>query len=279
MTPLIKKISLSNSVSIEQLGFGTFKIVDQQEANNAIMTALNDGYRSFDTAQLYNNEKLLGEAFANSGVARQDLFLTTKVSNLNQGYELTLKSVEQSLKDLQTDYLDLFLVHWPLKNHFFDTWKALEKIYETKMARAIGVCNFHQSHFELLKTKANIKPMINQIEIHPYLVQKELIEYLNKEQIVIEAWSPLARGRVVDEPLLINIGKKYQKSASQVTLRWHVQKDLIVIPKSVNPKRIAENRQIFDFELTQDEMLQIDSLNENFRTGPNPDDVYQKNGF
>lgn len=279
MTPLIKKISLSNSVSIEQLGFGTFKIVDQQEANNAIMTALNDGYRSFDTAQLYNNEKILGEAFANSGVARQDLFLTTKVSNLNQGYELTLKSVEQSLKDLQTDYLDLFLVHWPLKNYFFDTWKALEKIYETKMARAIGVCNFHQSHFELLKTKANIKPMINQIEIHPYLVQKELIEYLNKEQIVIEAWSPLARGRVVDEPLLINIGKKYQKSASQVTLRWHVQKDLIVIPKSVNPKRIAENRQIFDFELTEDEMLQIDSLNENFRTGPNPDDVYQKNGF
>lgn len=279
MTPLIKKISLSNSVSIEQLGFGTFKIVDQQEANNAIMTALNDGYRSFDTAQLYNNEKILGEAFANSGVARQDLFLTTKVSNLNQGYELTLKSVEQSLKDLQTDYLDLFLVHWPLKNYFFDTWKALEKIYETKMARAIGVCNFHQSHFELLKTKANIKPMINQIEIHPYLVQKELIEYLNKEQIAIEAWSPLARGRVVDEPLLINIGKKYQKSASQVTLRWHVQKDLIVIPKSVNPKRIAENRQIFDFELTEDEMLQIDSLNENFRTGPNPDDVYQKNGF
>lgn len=279
MTPLIKKISLSNSVSIEQLGFGTFKIVDQQEANNAIMTALNDGYRSFDTAQLYNNEKILGEAFANSGVARQDLFLTTKVSNLNQGYELTLKSVEQSLIDLQTDYLDLFLVHWPLKNYFFDTWKALEKIYETKMARAIGVCNFHQSHFELLKTKANIKPMINQIEIHPYLVQKELIEYLNKEQIAIEAWSPLARGRVVDEPLLINIGKKYQKSASQVTLRWHVQKDLIVIPKSVNPQRIAENRQIFDFELTEDEMLQIDSLNENFRTGPNPDDVYQKNGF
>ncbi|KES18679.1 Aldo/keto reductase [Gilliamella apicola SCGC AB-598-I20] len=279
MTPLIKKISLSNSVSIEQLGFGTFKIVDQQEANNAIMTALNDGYRSFDTAQLYNNEKILGEAFSNSGVARQDLFLTTKVSNLNQGYELTLKSVEQSLKDLQTDYLDLFLVHWPLKNHFFDTWKALEKIYEIKMARAIGVCNFHQSHFELLKTKANIKPMINQIEIHPYLVQKELIEYLNKEQIAIEAWSPLARGRVVDEPLLINIGKKYQKSASQVTLRWHVQKDLIVIPKSVNPQRIAENRQIFDFELTEDEMLQIDSLNENFRTGPNPDDVYQKNGF
>ena len=279
MTPLIKKISLSNSVSIEQLGFGTFKIVDQQEANNAIMTALNDGYRSFDTAQLYNNEKILGEAFANSGVARQDLFLTTKVSNLNQGYELTLKSVEQSLKDLQTDYLDLFLVHWPLKNYFFDTWKALEKIYETKMARAIGVCNFHQSHFELLKTKANIKPMINQIEIHPYLVQKELIEYLNKEQIAIEAWSPLARGRVVDEPLLINIGKKYQKSASQVTLRWHVQKDLIVIPKSVNSKRIAENRQIFDFELTQDEMLQIDSLNENFRTGPNPDNIYQKNGF
>lgn len=279
MTSLIKKISLSNSVSIEQLGFGTFKIVEQQEANNAVMTALNNGYRAFDTAQLYNNEKILGEAFVNSGVARQELFLTTKVSNLNQGYEQTLKSFEQSLKDLQTDYLDLFLVHWPLKNHFFDTWKAIEQLYETKMVRAIGVCNFHQSHFELLKTRANIKPMINQIEIHPYLVQKELIEYLNKEQIAIEAWSPLARGRVVDEPLLINIGQKYQKSSSQVTLRWHVQKDLIVIPKSVNPLRIAENMQIFDFELTDTEMQQIDSLNEDFRTGPNPDDVYQKNGF
>ena len=279
MTSLIKKISLSNSVSIEQLGFGTFKIVEQQEANNAVMTALNNGYRSFDTAQLYNNEKILGEAFVNSGVARQELFLTTKVSNLNQGYEQTLKSFEQSLKDLQTDYLDLFLVHWPLKNHFFDTWKAIEQLYENKMVRAIGVCNFHQSHFELLKTRANIKPMINQIEIHPYLVQKELIEYLNKEQIAIEAWSPLARGRVVDEPLLINIGQKYQKSSSQVTLRWHVQKDLIVIPKSVNPLRIAENMQIFDFELTDTEMQQIDSLNEDFRTGPNPDDVYQKNGF
>lgn len=279
MTSLIKKISLSNRVSIEQLGFGTFKIVEQQEANNAIMTALNNGYRAFDTAQLYNNEKILGETFVNSGVARQELFLTTKVSNLNQGYEQTLKSFEQSLKDLQTDYLDLFLVHWPLKNHFFDTWKAIEQLYETKMVRAIGVCNFHQSHFELLKTRANIKPMINQIEIHPYLVQKELIEYLNKEQIAIEAWSPLARGRVVDEPLLINIGQKYQKSSSQVTLRWHVQKDLIVIPKSVNPLRIAENMQIFDFELTDTEMQQIDSLNEDFRTGPNPDDVYQKNGF
>ena len=279
MTSLIKKISLSNSVSIEQLGFGTFKIVDQQEANNAVKTALNNGYRAFDTAQLYNNEKILGEAFVNSGVARQELFLTTKVSNLNQGYEQTLKSFEQSLKDLQTDYLDLFLVHWPLKNHFFDTWKAIEQLYETKMVRAIGVCNFHQSHFELLKTRANIKPMINQIEIHPYLVQKELIEYLNKEQIAIEAWSPLARGRVVEEPLLINIGQKYQKSSSQVTLRWHVQKDLIVIPKSVNPLRIAENMQILDFELTDTEMQQIDSLNEDFRTGPNPDDVYQKNGF
>ena len=279
MTSLIKKISLSNSVSIEQLGFGTFKIVEQQEANNAVMTALNNGYRAFDTAQLYNNEKILGEAFVNSGVARQELFLTTKVSNLNQGYEQTLKSFEQSLKDLQTDYLDLFLVHWPLKNHFFDTWKAIEQLYENKMVLAIGVCNFHQSHFELLKTRANIKPMINQIEIHPYLVQKELIEYLNKEQIAIEAWSPLARGRVVEEPLLINIGQKYQKSSSQVTLRWHVQKDLIVIPKSVNPLRIAENMQIFDFELTDTEMQQIDSLNEDFRTGPNPDDVYQKNGF
>ncbi|MBC9129941.1 aldo/keto reductase [Frischella sp. Ac13] len=279
MTQFIKQVTLSNGVALAQLGFGTFKIVDSKEANTAIMTALENGYRSFDTAQLYNNENILGDVFANCGVPRKELFLTTKVSNNNQGYAQTLRSFEQSLNDLKTDYIDLFLVHWPLKNHFFATWKALEHIYENKMARAIGVCNFHQSHFELLKTQANIKPMINQIEIHPYLVQQELINYLQTENIAIEAWSPLARGRVNDDQLLINIGNKYQKTPSQVTLCWHKQKGIIVIPKSVNPQRIAENTQIFDFELTTEEMQKIDQLNEGFRTGPNPDNVYEKNGF
>lgn len=279
MTSSMQKIKLTNGVTIPQLGFGTFKIVDAKEANVAVTAALTDGYRSFDTAQLYHNEKVLGDIFSHCGIVRSELFITTKVGNDNQGYDKTLKSFEQSLTDLRTDYVDLFLVHWPLHNQFFDTWKAMERIYDNKLARAIGVCNFHQSHIELLKTKANIQPMLDQIEIHPYLVQQNLVQYLQKEGIAIEAWSPLARGKVNNALLLQNLANKYHKSASQITLRWHIQKGMIVIPKSVNPQRIAENKQIFDFVLTQDEMKQIDALNEGFRTGPNPDNVYEKNGF
>lgn len=276
---ITNKIVLSNNVSIEQLGFGTFKLTEIDELSKAVNAATKAGYRAFDTAQLYQNEKQLGQVIKQCNVDRKELFITTKVGNNNQGYEQTLASFDQSLKDLQLDYLDLFLVHWPLSNTFFDTWRALEKLYEEKRVRAIGVCNFHISHFELLSTKANIKPMINQIEIHPYLTQDAVVDYLRKENIAIEAWSPLARNKVVNEPLLVEIGKKYHKSASQITLRWHIQNGYIVIPKSSNPARIAENANIFDFELTADEMAKISGLNQNFRTGPNPDDVYKKNGF
>lgn len=279
MVSPINHLKLSNGVSIPQLGFGTFKIIEFEQAKTAVDAALKAGYRAFDTAELYRNEHILGDIFANCGVARDELFITTKIANDSQGYDKTLKSFEQSLKRLKSDYIDLYLVHWPLKDNFFDTWRAIEQIYEGKLARAIGVCNFHKSHFELLKTKANIKPMINQIEIHPYLTQQELVQYFKKEDIVIESWSPLARGRVNDEPLLIEIAKKYHKSPSQVTLRWHLQKGFVVIPKSANSTRIYENTKIFDFELTMDEIVRIDSLNEGFRTGPDPDYVYEKNGF
>lgn len=272
-------IKLYNGVSIPQLGFGTFKITESNEVNSAVSAALAAGYRAFDTAELYQNEQVLGEAFAMHNIARDELFITTKIGNNSQGYSETLAAFERSLNNLKLDYVDLYLVHWPLKDTFFDTWKAIEKIYENKLARAIGVCNFHQSHFELLKTKANIKPMINQIEIHPYLTQLELSEYLQAENVAIEAWSPLARGRVNDEPQLIKIADKYQKSPSQITLRWHMQKGIIIIPKSANPERITANTQLDDFELTAAEMQQIDSLNEGYRTGPNPDHVYAKNGF
>lgn len=279
MTSIMKQITLSNGVLIPTLGFGTYKIVDFQDAKTAIDAALTDGYRAFDTAELYKNESVLGEVFADCDTPRNELFITTKVSNDSQGYDQTLKSFDRSLKNLKLDYVDLYLVHWPLKDTFFETWKAVEKIYDNKLAKSIGVCNFQKSHLELLKTKANIKPMINQIEIHPYLIQQELIQYLRDEGIAIEAWSPLARGKINDEKILIEIANKYSKSPSQIVLRWHLQKEIIVIPKSSNPGRINQNTQLFDFALTETEMHQIDALNNGVRIGPDPDQVYKKNGF
>ncbi|OCL19723.1 aldo/keto reductase [Gilliamella sp. wkB171] len=273
------KITLSNNVVMPQLGLGTFKLTEFDQISQAINTAIKVGYRSFDTAQLYQNEKQIGQAIKQCGIDRSELFITSKVSNANQGYKKTLASFEQSLKDLQLDYLDLFLVHWPLHHTFFETWRAIEKLYEEKRVRAIGVCNFHISHLELLASQANIQPMINQIEIHPYLTQIDLVRYLRKQNIAIEAWSPLAHNKILNEPVLVAIGDRYNKSLSQVALRWHLQNGYIVIPKSAHPDRIAENINIFDFELTSDEMRKINCLNQKLRTGPNPDDVYNNNGF
>lgn len=273
------KITLSNNVVMPQLGLGTFKLTEFDQISQAINTAIKVGYRSFDTAQLYQNEKQIGQAIKQCGIDRSELFITSKVSNANQGYKKTLASFEQSLKDLQLDYLDLFLVHWPLHHTFFETWRAIEKLYEEKRVRAIGVCNFHISHLELLASQANIQPMINQIEIHPYLTQIDLVRYLRKQNIAIEAWSPLAHNKILNEPVLVAIGDRYNKSLSQVALRWHLQNGYIVIPKSAHPDRIAENINIFDFELTSDEMRKINCLNQKLRTGPNPDDVYNNSGF
>ncbi|MDF7670100.1 aldo/keto reductase [Orbaceae bacterium ESL0721] len=273
------KIVLDNDVAIEQLGFGTYKLTDFDELDCAVNAALKTGYRAFDTAELYQNEKQLGKVISQCGVKRSDLFITSKIANEKQGYDNTLKGFEQTLKDLELDYIDLFLVHWPLKDTFFDTWEALERIYEQKLARAIGVCNFQISHLEMLETRANIKPMINQIELHPYLTQKELVNYLRDNDIAVEAWSPIARNMIKDEAIFIELGKKYGKSAAQLALRWHLQHGHIAIPKSSHPERIAANADIYDFALTDSEMQQIDGLNKNFRVGPNPDEVYQKNGF
>lgn len=276
---LSSMITLNEQVALPMLGFGTYKIVDQAAMEIAVNQALKVGFRSFDTAQLYKNESILGNALKNSGYQRQDYLITSKVHNHNQGYDQTLRAFDQILTDLQTDYIDLLLVHWPLSNTFFETWKAFEYIYEQKAAKAIGVCNFNMSHFELLATKANIKPMINQIEIHPYFTQEKQVQYLRQENIAVEAWSPLAQGRVNDDKLLIELGNKYNKSPSQITLRWHMQKGYIAIPKSSNPTRIADNANIFNFMLTDSEIQSIDQLNQNLRLGPNPDEVYKKNGF
>lgn len=276
---LSSMIKLNEYVSLPMLGFGTYKIVEQAEMTIAVDQALKVGFRSFDTAQLYNNEQALGTALKNSGYQRQDYMITSKVNNTNQGYDQTLRAFDQVLTDLQIDYIDLFLVHWPLSNSFFETWQALEYIYEQKAAKAIGVCNFTISHLELLATKANIKPMIDQIELHPYFTQERQVQYLRQENIAIEAWSPLAQGKVNEEQRLIDLAKKYHKTASQITLRWHMQKGYIAIPKSSNPARITDNANIFDFTLTDAEIQSIDELNQNLRLGPNPDHVYKKNGF
>ncbi len=273
------KINLSNHISFCQLGFGTYQLTDQKRVTEAINTAFKAGYRTFDTAQLYQNEKQIGLAIKQCQINRKALFINTKIANTNQGYENTLRSFEKSLSDLKLDYIDLLLVHWPLSNHFFDTWKALEHIYEQKSARAIGVCNFDIMHLELLSTRANIKPMLNQIELHPYFSQKILVDYLRQENIAIQAWSPLAQRQIIGDQLLVKLGKKYQKTPSQVALRWHIQQGFSAIPKSSHPERIYENSRIFDFTLSGEDMIQLNLLNRNLRIGPIPNQVYRHNGF
>ncbi|WML28916.1 aldo/keto reductase [Neobacillus sp. OS1-32] len=268
------QITLHNGVTIPQHGFGVYKITDPAEMEIAIPKALEVGYRSFDTAQMYQNEAMLGELLYNSSVPRKDLFITTKINNGNQGYDQTLFTFEESLADLQLSQLDLLLVHWPSEKYFFDTWRAFERLYDEKMVRAIGVCNFHQHHLEKLNTKANVMPMVNQVELHPYLTQEALRNYLKEQNIAVEAWSPLARGRILNDPVLEELARNYHKTTAQIILRWHLQHELIFIPKSVTPSRIAENSDIYDFELSAEDMKKIDKLNRNQRTGSDPDDVY-----
>ncbi|WP_042357234.1 aldo/keto reductase [Bacillus rubiinfantis] len=274
MKTIGNQISLHNGVTMPQHGFGVYKITDPAEMETAIHKALGTGYRLFDTAQMYENEAMLGEVLHNSSLPRKELFITSKINNGNQGYDQTLFTFEESLADLQLSQLDLLLVHWPSEKHFFDTWRAFERLYEEKMVRGIGVCNYQIHHLEQLKTKANVMPMVNQIEIHPYLTQVSLREYLHKENIAVEAWSPIARGNVLNDEVIVDIAKQHQKTTAQVALRWHVQHGTIFIPKSKTPERIAENADIYNFELTTEDMAKIDGLNKDYRTGPDPDKVY-----
>lgn len=269
-------ITLNNGVKIPQHGFGVYLIKEEEEGYNSINKALEVGYRSFDTAQLYENENLLGKILSESGVKRSDLFITTKVADFNQGYDSTLKSVEQSLKDLRLDQIDLLLIHWPSKKHFFETWNALEKLYNEKLVRSIGVSNYEIHHLEELASKSAIKPVINQVECHPYLTQEPLKDYLKNQSIAFEAWSPLGRGALLNNNVISEIAKKYNKSNAQIIIRWHLQRGHIVIPKSSTPSRIEENANVYDFRLVEDDVKVIDSLNKNQRTGFVPDEVYLK---
>ncbi|MEV6183232.1 aldo/keto reductase [Streptomyces sp. NPDC052015] len=271
MNAAIPTITLNNGVEIPQLGFGVFQVPDA-ETTAAVTAALEAGYRSIDTAAIYGNESGVGRALTGSGIARDDLFITTKLWNADQGYDATLKAFDASLDKLGLDYVDLYLIHWPTpaRDLYRETWKALEKLAADGRIRAAGVSNFQPAHLQRLDG-ADLVPAVNQIELHPGLQQNQLRAVHADLGIATEAWSPLAQGAVLGDDAITTIAAQHGKSPAQVVLRWHLQLGNIVIPKSVTPARIRENLDVFDFVLSDDEMAAIATLDRGLRTGPDPD--------
>ncbi|MEU0811613.1 aldo/keto reductase [Streptomyces sp. NPDC005970] len=265
-------VTLNNGVEIPQLGFGVFQVPDAETAV-AVTTALEAGYRSVDTASIYGNESGVGKALAGSGIAREDLFVTTKLWNADQGYDATLKAFDASLDKLGLDYVDLYLIHWPTpaRDLYRESWKAIEKLAADGRIRAAGVSNFQPAHLRRLLEGADLVPVVNQIELHPGLQQNELRALHAELGIATEAWSPLAQGAVLGDEPITTIAARHGKSPAQVVLRWHLQLGSIVIPKSVTPARIRENLDVYDFALSDDEMAAINALDRGLRTGPDPD--------
>lgn len=271
ITDIKGSFTLHNGVQMPYLGLGVYLSEDGAEVVNAVKWALDMGYRHIDTASIYQNEKGVGIGIKQSSVPREDVFLVSKVWNSDQGYESTLQAFEDSLNRLGTEYLDLYLIHWPVKGKFTETWKALEFLYNTKRVRAIGVSNFMQHHLEALLPKADVIPMVNQMEFHPYLVQQDLLDYCNSKKIQYEAWSPMMQGKIFDIELFKDLADKYNKTIAQIVLRWDLQKGVITIPKSSKKERIRANADIFDFELSQEDIRFLDGLNQGRRFGPDPD--------
>jgi diketogulonate reductase-like aldo/keto reductase len=271
ITDIKGTFTLHNGVEMPYLGLGVYLSEDGTEVVNAVKWALDMGYRHIDTASIYDNEKGVGLGIKQSSVPREDVFLVSKVWNSDQGYDSTLQAFEDSLKRLGTEYLDLYLIHWPVKGKFIATWKALEFLYNTKRVRAIGVSNFMQHHLEALLPKAEVIPMVNQMEFHPYLVQQDLLTYCNSKKIQYEAWSPMMQGKIFDIELFKDLAAKYNKTIAQIVLRWDLQKGVITIPKSSKKERIKANAEIFDFELSEEDMRFLDGLNKGKRFGPDPD--------
>lgn len=263
--------TLSNGAQMPYFGLGVFKTQNGPEIITAIMHALLNGYRHIDTAAIYKNEEGVGEAIKKSFIERENIWITSKVWNTNQGYDSTIKAFHSSLKKLDTDYLDLYLVHWPVEGKFNETYRALETLYEEGKVRAIGVSNFLEHHLDQLMQTAKITPMVNQVEFHPYLVQPELLAKCKSMGIQSEAWSPLMQGRVFEINELQKLSNKYDKNIAQLVLRWNLQKGVITIPKSANKERIVSNSQIFDFSLSEEDMKFIDNLDRGMRVGPDPD--------
>ena len=258
-----KFMLLSNGVKIPSIGFGTYKSGDDEETAKIIKNALNLGYKMIDTASFYNNEVGIGNGIKESDIDRKDIFIVTKLWNDDHGYDNTIEAFNKSLNNLQVDYIDLYLIHWPNKLNA-ETWRAFEHLYETGKVKAIGVCNFKVEHLEELKKTAKIMPMVNQVEIHPFSTKNNIINYCKDNNIKVVAWSPISRGRVLSNDLMIDLSQKYKKSIVQIVLRWHMQKGVIPIPKSSNENRIKENIDIFDFEISSEDMKAIDSLDKGY---------------
>jgi 2,5-diketo-D-gluconate reductase A len=269
----VPTIALNNGVEIPQLGFGVFQIKPEETAE-ATRTALEIGYRHIDTAQMYGNERGVGQAVREFGVDRGEVFVTSKLNNNRQERDDILRSFDESLDALGFDYLDLFLIHWPLPgvSDYVKRWTVMEEIYASGRVKAVGVSNFQPNHLRNVFAASELKPAVNQVEVSPFLVQDEIRAFDADHEIVTEAWSPIARGKVADDPVITSIAEKLGRSPAQVTLRWHVQRGDVIFPKSVNPSRIKENFEIFDFELDQADMVAITALDRGERTGPNPDE-------
>jgi 2,5-diketo-D-gluconate reductase A len=271
----VPDITLNNGKTIPQFGFGVF-MINPGDTGEAVTTALQAGYRHIDTAQMYGNEKEVGDAIARSGLARADVFVTSKLSNASHRPDDARHAFYRSVSALGCEYVDLFLIHWPLPTRYdgdyVSTWQTLEEFYRDGRARSIGVSNFQPHHLRRLHTECEIPPAVNQIEVHPYLTQADVRALCAEHGIAVEAWSPLARGgELLREPAVVSIAGRVGKSPAQVVLRWHIERGDIVFPKSVTPARIRENIAIFDFQLSPDDVEVISALNRNERTGPDPD--------
>lgn len=271
MRNLQDTVMLNNGVAMPGFGLGVFKVGDGTPVVNSVKSALRLGYRSIDTAAVYGNEKGVGEAVGASGIPRDQLFITSKIWNADQGYDSTLNAYEASLERLGMEYLDLYLIHWPVKGRYVETWKAMVDLYHRGKVRAIGVSNFHIHHLKDIMAAGDVVPAVNQIELHPLLNQEAIRDFCRMNNIVVEAWSPLMRGNL-DLPVLGDLAVKHGKTPAQIVLRWHIQNGIVVIPKSVHEHRIRENAQVFDFSLSSEDMKMIDALHEGRRFGADPDD-------
>lgn len=272
---------LNNNYKMPNIGFGTFRTPSGEETEQSVLNAIKAGYRHIDCAAAYGNEKSVDEAIRKSGVAREEIFVTSKLWNDDKGYENTLAAFNRTLEDLQLEYLDLYLIHWPIakaskenwKEANSESWRALEELYNQGKIKAIGVSNFLEHHLEPLFETAKIKPMVNQIEFHPGMLQKEIVEFCKKHNILVEAWAPFSNGQVLNNPVLKEIADKYEKTVAQLTLRWIIQKGIVPLPKSVTPERIKSNLEVFDFEISAQDVERIDRLTDCGGSGLHPDEV------